>query len=138
MLLGSTHKKREKVDRGNDFNDCCLIPITNTCRVLVLDPTDFTALFLFVSVNRIVLRPPDRTVPERYHLCRHFYIVPTSCASINCISLLQKYIFAVNKLNELINCINSIRSSMQLEWQLQAVGKPIEIARKLLNRKGNS
>ena len=47
MLLGSTRKIR-KVDRGNDFNDCCLIPITNTCRVLVLDPTDFTALFLFV------------------------------------------------------------------------------------------
>ena len=43
MLLGNTHKKR-KVDRGNDFNDYCLIPITNTCRVLVLDPTDFTAL----------------------------------------------------------------------------------------------
>ena len=56
MLLGNTHKKR-KVDRGNDFNDYCLIPITNTCRVLVLDPTDFTALFLFVfqlTVSRIV------------------------------------------------------------------------------------
>ena len=43
MLLGSLQK--EKVDHGEDFNDYCLIPITNTCRVLVLDPTDFTTLF---------------------------------------------------------------------------------------------
>ena len=47
MLLGSTEKKR-KADRGNDFNDYCQIPITNTCCVLVLDHTDFTVLlYLF-------------------------------------------------------------------------------------------
>ena len=39
---------KRKIDHGKDFNDYCLIPITNICRVLVLDPTDFTALFLFV------------------------------------------------------------------------------------------
>ena len=37
---------RRRIDHGKDFNDYCLIPITNTCRVLVLDPTEFTALFL--------------------------------------------------------------------------------------------
>ena len=43
----AAHKKR-KVDRGNDFNDYCQIPITNTYRVLVLDPIDFTVLlYLF-------------------------------------------------------------------------------------------
>ena len=35
---------KRRIDHGKDFNDYCLIPITNTCRVLVLDPTDFTAL----------------------------------------------------------------------------------------------
>ena len=86
MLLGNTHKKR-KVDRGNDFNDYCLIPITNTCRVLVLDPTDFTALFLFVFQLTVWLycaahhgsTPHNIATSERYYLCRHFYIVPTSC-----------------------------------------------------------
>ena len=40
----AAHIKKRKVDLGNDFNDYCLIPITNICRVLVLDSTDFTAL----------------------------------------------------------------------------------------------
>ena len=41
-------QKKRKVDRGNDFNDYCQIPITNTCCVLVLDHADFTVLlYLF-------------------------------------------------------------------------------------------
>ena len=44
----AAHIKKRKVDRGNDFNDYCRIPITNTYRVLVLDPIDFTVLlYLF-------------------------------------------------------------------------------------------
>ena len=41
----AAHIRKEKVDHGNDFNDYCLIPITYTCRVLVLESIDFTALF---------------------------------------------------------------------------------------------
>ena len=99
MLLGNTHKKR-KVDRGNDFNDYCLIPITNICRVLVLDPTESTILFLFqltvCHTDYYWSTPHTITTPERNHLCHHFYIVPTAVgdswrhtvASIICISLL--------------------------------------------------
>ena len=40
----AAHIRKEKADRGNDFNDYCLIPITDIYHILVLDPTDFTAL----------------------------------------------------------------------------------------------
>ena len=52
----AAHIRKEKVDRGNDFNDCCLIPITYTCRVLVLDPTNFTAL-LYLCFSKPFTRP---------------------------------------------------------------------------------
>ena len=58
MLLGSTRKIR-KVDRGNDFNDYCLTPITNTCRVLVLDPTDFIALLYLCFSKPFIRHSPD-------------------------------------------------------------------------------
>ena len=52
----AAQKRKEKVDHGNDFNDYCQIPITNTCRVLVLDPTDFTAL-LYLCFSKPFTRP---------------------------------------------------------------------------------
>ena len=68
ILLGSTEKNR-KADRGNDFNDYCQIPITNTCRVLVLDPTDFTVLLYLCFSKPFTRRSPYRILLERtaYH-----------------------------------------------------------------------
>ena len=93
ILLGSTEKNR-KADRGNDFNDYCQIPITNTCCILVLDHADFTVLLYFVSVNRLLpVHRPDTTGAhhtltrsQRQILCRHFYYTSFICISF-CIEI---------------------------------------------------
>ena len=82
----AAQKRKEKVDHGNDFNDYCQTPITNICRVLVLDPTDFTAL-LYLCFSKPL---PDHTVPltaqhretrETLLIVPTFLlIVPTSCS----------------------------------------------------------
>ena len=54
----AAHIRKEKVDHGYDFNDYCQIPITNTCRVLVLDPTDFTALLYLCFSKPYIGRTP--------------------------------------------------------------------------------
>ena len=105
ILLGSTEKNR-KADRGNDFNDYCQIPITNTCCVLVLDHTDFTTLLYFVSVNRLLtVHRPDTTGAhhtttrsQRQILCRLFCYI-----SFTVKALIQKYIFPVSECNALID-----------------------------------
>ena len=97
--------RKEKVDHGNDFNDYCQIPITNTCRVLVLDPSDFTAL-LYLCFSKPYTRPhcAAHRITSRDQTRETLLIVPSflhcadqlleilgavlSVASIICISLL--------------------------------------------------
>ena len=77
-------QEKEKADRGNDFNDCCLIPITNICRVLVLNSTNFTAL-LYLCFSKPFIHQTftgANTGPSSRHqrYCADIStIVPTSC-----------------------------------------------------------
>ena len=119
MLLGNTHKQR-KVDRGNDFNDYCQIPVTNTCRVLVLDPTDFTALLYLCfskpytgpyGAHRITSRNQrDTTVPSFLHCADQLFEIlgaVLSVASIICISLYRNK----SVVNEFIDCARELTAS---------------------------
>ena len=79
-------RKRKNIDHGRDFNDYSLIPITYTCRVLVLPCRFYRIVFSVFQLTVLTYRavhhgsaPHTIATPERYHLCRHFYIVPTSC-----------------------------------------------------------
>ena len=106
----AAQKRKEKVDHGNDFNDYCQTPITNICRVLVLDPTDFTAL-LYLCFSKPL---PDHTVPltaQHRETRETLLIVPTFLlivpTSIICISLYRNK----SVVNEFIDCARELTAS---------------------------
>ena len=85
----AAHIRKEKADHGNDFNDYCLIPITDIYHILVSDPPILPHCYICVSVYRssdvhLTLTIPittgaHRIPPRHQRYCADIStIVPTS------------------------------------------------------------
>ena len=78
----AAYSKRKNIDLGKDFNDCSLIPITDTCRVLVLYPTEFTVFFLNVFQLTVRHTTGAHRIPSRIQRDTTYAVISTLCRQV--------------------------------------------------------